>query len=113
MPRQPNCCCKEVKEAIKNSSRHHHRSCNTTRGKQTTVICGKSLNGYFQCQQFRRDTGYAVCQNISDRIGDYEPPPQRKINNKRKVSGRDHNTRKIVPEIRLDLEKLKKSVLAH
>ena len=110
MPREQKCCCKQVKEVIKNSSRHQHRSCNTT--KKTTVIRGKILNGYFECNRFRRDTDYAVCRNIKDKIGDYEPPPQRKINNKRKVSGRDHNTRNSpveinVPEIRLDLEKLK------
>ena len=110
MARQDKCCCKQVKEVIKKSSLHHHRSCNST--KNTQVIRGKILNGYFKCHRFRRDTDYSVCQNMSDKIGDYEPPPERNKNKKRKVSGRDHNTRNspleiIVPKIRLDLEKLK------
>ena len=109
MPREHKYCCKEVKEEIKKSTCEHNY-CNTT--KKTTVIRGKVLNGYLQCHRFRRETDYRICRTLADKIGDYEPPPQKNVNKKRKVSGRDHNTRNsqveiLVPKIRLNLEKLK------
>ena len=88
MPRGEKYCCEEVREAIKNSSRHHG-PCNKI--KKCTVIQGKFLNGYLQCNRFKRETNYRICSNFKALISTYELPPMK--NKKRTISQRDHNTR--------------------